>query len=383
MPGVGVACGSNVGECRSGLSTCSGGKIVCNAVGPTAEICDGKDNDCNGSIDDGVLPPGDSCNPASLGAGQPLVGECRPGIFACRGARGGSARAGWGRPPRSATARTTTATAVIDNNASCAPGYVCIHGECVQTCDESGENPRLCPADRHCTDGACLVKACARQPCPAGQVCQADGTCIDPCSLVTCPAGAICRNGVCVDCYSQGCQPGLRCIGRQCIVDPCEGKSCGTGQFCQAGVCVPSCAGVACAAGEVCVQGKCVTSACPVLCPGDYFCDPATGACRPKLCAAMPCLAGQVCVSSTGRCESDPCEQVHCGVGEFCVVKDDGSPDCAVPQVSGIPRTAKAEGGGLLSCSVATGGAGRGVSGSAVLVVVGLALLLAWRRRLS
>ncbi len=59
MPGVGVVCGSNVGECKTGTSVCTGGKIVCNSVGPTPEICDGKDNDCNGSIDDGVVLPGD------------------------------------------------------------------------------------------------------------------------------------------------------------------------------------------------------------------------------------------------------------------------------------------------------------------------------------
>ena len=45
MPGVGVVCGSNVGECKAGLSACVGGKIVCSAVGPSPEICDGKDND--------------------------------------------------------------------------------------------------------------------------------------------------------------------------------------------------------------------------------------------------------------------------------------------------------------------------------------------------
>ena len=157
MPGVGVPCGSNVGQCRSGRSTCSEGKIVCSAVGPTAEICDGLDNDCNGSIDDGVSPPGDSCNPASLGAGQPLVGECRPGTFTCRGAAGWTCQGGVGPAPEVCDGKDNDCDAVVDDSATCAPGYVCIHGECAQTCDESGENPRLCPADRHCAGGVCLV----------------------------------------------------------------------------------------------------------------------------------------------------------------------------------------------------------------------------------
>jgi hypothetical protein len=49
------ACGSNVGECRMGNRYCVKGvwtETCLNAKGPSPEICNGKDDDCDGIIDD-------------------------------------------------------------------------------------------------------------------------------------------------------------------------------------------------------------------------------------------------------------------------------------------------------------------------------------------
>lgn len=45
--------------CLVGVQTCSSGTwgACTGAVGPTTEICDGKDNDCNGQVDDGLTAP--------------------------------------------------------------------------------------------------------------------------------------------------------------------------------------------------------------------------------------------------------------------------------------------------------------------------------------
>ncbi|MEM7435019.1 MAG: putative metal-binding motif-containing protein [Myxococcota bacterium] len=56
-PLLGTPCGEQTGECSQGLFACadSGTELECQgAVGPATEVCDGLDNDCNGTADDGL-----------------------------------------------------------------------------------------------------------------------------------------------------------------------------------------------------------------------------------------------------------------------------------------------------------------------------------------
>jgi hypothetical protein len=53
-------CGSDTGECRRGIELCQFGRwtgICQESITPTTEVCDNKDNDCNGQVDDGINCP--------------------------------------------------------------------------------------------------------------------------------------------------------------------------------------------------------------------------------------------------------------------------------------------------------------------------------------
>ncbi len=73
-PGGGARCGaSNVGECAPGLTACTAGSRQCAYEGlPQAEACDGRDNDCNGRVDDG-------CTPQACNVRLPLETKSAPG----------------------------------------------------------------------------------------------------------------------------------------------------------------------------------------------------------------------------------------------------------------------------------------------------------------
>ena len=144
-PGGNVACTTNLpGECASGITACQLGAIVCESTHPpTDEICDGLDNNCDGTTDEGnVCAP--VCGNGAVDAGE----ACDDG-------------------GESATCNDDCTAAV------CGDGK--INATANEACDDGGESA-TCNAN--CTVSACgdgQINGTAGETCDDGNTDDGDG----------------------------------------------------------------------------------------------------------------------------------------------------------------------------------------------------------------
>ncbi len=259
---------TGVGACRAGTRTCSGGTLgACiGEVVPTAEVCDGIDNECNGAVDNGIAPVSCYSGPA----GTSGVGACHGGTRSCTG---GALGACVGE-----VVPVTEACDGVDNNCngsiddgiapvSCYPGPAGTLGV------------GLCRAGTQtCSGGA--FGACTGAVIPTAEVCDArDNDCngpvddgIGPTSCYTGPPGTLgvglcaagsqaCVGGVPGPCVGQVVPTAEICNGRD---DNCDGRvdegNPGGGVAC--GPALGGCVAItACIAGTVTCRGTFVAPA--------------------------------------------------------------------------------------------------------------------------
>jgi hypothetical protein len=84
---VGTPCASGEGACtRAGTLRCTpDGGAACDALAgaPGPELCNGVDDDCNGRVDDDTPEVGTACQSGALGACGPGARVCRDGVTVC------------------------------------------------------------------------------------------------------------------------------------------------------------------------------------------------------------------------------------------------------------------------------------------------------------
>ena len=332
------------GICAAGTTVCMGDSLECvpNAQ-PVDEVCDGLDNDCDGSADEDAAS-GEVCATGQPGACAAGTRICLAGSLGCQpdaepspetcnrvdddcdgrideGTRNACGRCG--EPPvEVCNGADDDCDGTVDEGELCEEDQQCLAGRCVDPCSNNE-----CPGSFLCIEGLCL-DPCEALDCPIGQVC--DGTkCVDPCEEVQCAAGELCIDGQCAadDCVNTGCPAGQRCVGFACEPDPCADAACGPGTFCRDGFCITTCADISCPLGELCLDGQCVADACAaVTCPdGDVCVD---GECAVDPCVGADCPPGQRCEG--GFCTGDPCQNVECATGQQCEVVR-GTAQCVWP----------------------------------------------------
>lgn len=331
------ACGTDVGECEKGRLICVEGMEQCEgATGPGKEICDCKDNDCDGNTDEEAsgdpLCPGDQkCAGCKC---QPFCSPIQEFGNVCEAGK----------------------AADVQPNGEC----ICVVDNCNST--QCAQQTKQAGGETVCAPGDARVGTC---------ICQA-GECVGRCVGVTCDNGKVCnpKNSDCVEnnCRGLGCASGELCdpMTAECVTDKCKDAKCAAGEVCRGGECEKSCGGVRCATGQACSRGECNVDKCAgKKCDGDQVCNPSDGECITDACSLQICQKGQACSVTSGMCEPDPCWDVKCPSGQSCnhgecVLRNAGNPEAGSggdnePSSGGSKRSSRlfaTGGGGGWSCSV-------------------------------
>ena len=84
LPPQGFCLTGNLGECAAGLRQCVRGALICYPFNePEPELCDGRDNDCDGILDESPIDAGDPCESGQEGVCGPGRTQCVLGELTC------------------------------------------------------------------------------------------------------------------------------------------------------------------------------------------------------------------------------------------------------------------------------------------------------------
>jgi hypothetical protein len=346
---VGKPCGTSVGNCKAGVVVgcdlaktesplvkqvlaaqkiehnehwqCSSGTLL-----PVAEACNGKDDDCNGSLpSDETDTDSDkflACSGCTSGSGRL---DLAAGLLGCGDCLPYLASAYPGAQEKCDGLDDNCNTVTDDpNNNECVPkGQVCCGaqkacrdlaidfyncGGCDKTCNKA-------VADR-CVSNTCVCGNTG-SPCPAGQSC-VGGACSGCAGCSGC-----CDGGTCLLFASQSAQ---KCGTGGAICTSCNDSNECTDDLCSSGACShPSKPKALCGGGG----GRCAGSSCC------YGCISGTGSCQSGNLVGACGKGGADCAACSGgnQCQNPSCTSASCTVinksngtacddGLYCTVTD-------------------------------------------------------------
>ncbi|MBM4354478.1 MAG: hypothetical protein FJ109_11920 [Deltaproteobacteria bacterium] len=301
------------------------GLSACDASVPEVEVCDGKDNDCNGTVDDVSCSDDNACTKDSCVAPtgcvhEPLTGtECADGDVCTL-----ADHCEQGQCVGTAINCDDVNPCTTD---SCNPSGGCIYSFNNQPCDD--KDP--CTIDDHCAQGQCTG---FEVPCE----CQKDSDCVpledkdvcngtlfcdkeafpqqckvEPDTVITCPV----PKGVGAECLAAACHP----LTGECSFAPAnegkacfDGDACTLGDVCKGGVCG---GGVSanCNDGNPCTDDSCDTIKGCVQKNNQAACEDGNLCTVGDMCGDGKCIAGGPMACDDGN----PCTDDACKPGQGCV----------------------------------------------------------------
>ncbi len=166
---------AGVGVCKTGKSTCTAGQwgVCVGQALPQTEICNGQDDDCDGSVDEGLTR---ACYTGPVGTEG--KGICKGGVQMCLAGQWGVCTGQTHPQAESCNSTDDNCDGMVDNGSLCGAQKICVSGGCV--CDTSrGYYP---------FNGGCIKDG---EFCPTALV-QAGQVCLDADRLALCdPRGRV------------------------------------------------------------------------------------------------------------------------------------------------------------------------------------------------
>jgi len=271
-PGLGAGVALQ-GECKQGTFSARGRSLgLLRRRGSSTEICDGKDNDCDGQIDKTTPDWWPECRSAwvanvfRFGGGSSI--HAVPTAFAKRRlSAGGLCR------------QSLSGRQLCDAK-----------GNCYDPCSKGHLSAR-----RNLLHGVC--QDCYSRGCSTGETATVENASLIPARTCTAVRASTVANGTC-------------CRAARAWPAP-DGQSCDWVNV------WPMLARTS------------VVQRVPTAIPATAKCQTT----RPVW--GFSCLAGTVCVEASGQVEANPCEVVRCQDPETCAVQPDGHAECVLDQQGG------------------------------------------------
>ncbi|MEI8257901.1 MAG: MopE-related protein, partial [Deltaproteobacteria bacterium] len=315
-PGGGGMCGSGLlGVCARGANHCVAGNIMCEPTvlpGAQLEVCNAFDDDCNGTIDDVTPTPCTTNHPTTYPAGTP----CDSGHAAC-----------------------VAGADVCDRNVS-------PMGETCNNIDDDCDGL----IDNGIAANSCTARSSATPTCTAGTCGFACNPGFGDCNLNPADGCEVNLSSNTANCGACGtrCATGGSCSGGSCTCSGTAGTSCGgvcrdtANDFNNCGSCGRVCPAGASCSGSICHCPGTTGAACGTTCRDLANDFNNCGVCG-RVCGAGGSCSGGICrcPGTTGTNCSGTCRDLandfnNCGAcGTICPVGASCSTSCVCPGTRG------------------------------------------------